>query len=206
MAGLASLTAHELGARYRTGTDTPTQASLGISRLSLDGRLTRRGADGGQGPAVHARDPHHLWVQDPGRLRAALRRHRGRAAVRGGRGPARQAQHGRVRDGLVHRELRVLHHLQPVGPGPRAGRLLRRRLRGGGRGHGAAHPRHRHRRLDPAAGRVLGRGRPRAQQPAPRPPPRQPPLPHAPPPTVPSPSPRRSTRSVPSPATRRTRR
>ena len=30
--------------------------------------------------------------------------------------PARQDQHGRVRDGLVHRELRLRPHAQPVGP------------------------------------------------------------------------------------------
>ena len=45
----------------------------------------------------------------------------------------RQDEHGRVRHGLVDRELGLLPHAQPVGPRPRARRLVRR-LRGGGRG------------------------------------------------------------------------
>ena len=46
---------------------------------------------------------------------------------------ARQAEHGRVRDGLVHRELRLRPDPQPVGPGARARRLVGRLGRGGGR-------------------------------------------------------------------------
>ena len=48
----------------------------------------------------------HLRLEDPRKLRPALRRHRDRAAQTRGRGDRRQAQHGRVRDGLLHRELR----------------------------------------------------------------------------------------------------
>ena len=43
-----------------------------------------------------------------------------------GTGDARQDQHGRVRDGLVHRVLGLRPDQQPVGPGPHPGRLRRR--------------------------------------------------------------------------------
>ena len=67
----------------------------------------------------------------------------------------RQDEHGRVRHGLLQRDVRVRRHPQPVGPGARARRLVRRLGRGrGGRG-GPARAGHRHRRLHPAAGRLL---------------------------------------------------
>ena len=71
---------------------------------------------------------------------------RGRAADPG------QDQHGRVRDGLIHRALGLRPHPQPVGPRPDP-RRLRRRV-GGGRGgvRGAARDRHRHGWLHPSAG------------------------------------------------------
>ena len=63
-----------------------------------------------------------------------------------------QDQHGRVRDGLLHRALGLRPHAQPVGPRPHP-RRLRWRLGGSGGGlRGPAGRRHRHRRLDPAAG------------------------------------------------------
>ena len=77
------------------------------------------------------------------RLQAGRRDHR------------RQDQHGRVRHGLLHRELRLRAQPQPVGPGPDPGRLVRRVGRRGGRVRGAAGHRHRHRRLDPPARRGL---------------------------------------------------
>ncbi len=46
-----------------------------------------------------------------------------RAAARGRHGDPRQDQHGRVRDGLVHRVLGLRPDAQPVGPGPHPGRL-----------------------------------------------------------------------------------
>ena len=61
---------------------------------------------------------------------------RRRAAARRGRRDGRQDEHGRVRDGLVDRELRLLPDAQPVGPRPRAGRLVRRFRGGGRRGRG----------------------------------------------------------------------
>ena len=63
----------------------------------------------------------------------------------------REDEHGRVRDGLLHRELRVRADAQPVGPDARAGRLGRRL---GGSGLGRPRPvgaRLRHGRLDQAA-------------------------------------------------------
>ena len=75
----------------------------------------------------------------------------GAPRARGGHGPARQDQHGRVRDGLVDRALRVRPDPQPVGPRAHP-RRLRRRLRGIRRElRGAARARQRHRRLDPPA-------------------------------------------------------
>ena len=75
------------------------------------------------------------------------------AAARRRPADPRQDQHGRVRDGLVHRALGVRAHPQPLGPRPDP-RRLRRRVGRGRRGvRGAARDRHRHRRLDPAARR-----------------------------------------------------
>ena len=73
--------------------------------------------------------------------------------ARGRPADPRQDQHGRVRDGLLHRALGVRRHAQPVGPHPDPGRLRRRLGRGGGRLRGADRARHRHRRLDPPARR-----------------------------------------------------
>ena len=44
----------------------------------------------------------------------------------GGRHPAGQDQHGRVRDGLLHRELRLRRLAQPLGSEPDPRRLIRR--------------------------------------------------------------------------------
>ena len=67
--------------------------------------------------AVDRRQP------DPRGLSWHLRRPHRAAAGRGRRRGARQDQHGRVRDGLVDRELRLRADGQPVGSRPRAGRL-----------------------------------------------------------------------------------
>ena len=75
--------------------------------------------------------------------------------VERGRAAAGQDEPGRVRDGLLDRELRLRPGAQPVGPLARARRLLRRlRRRGRGR-RGAVGDRHRHRRLDPPARRAV---------------------------------------------------
>ena len=67
------------------------------------------------------------------RLRAPLRQHRRRpAAGRRGHQPG-QAEHGRVRHGLVQREQRLQAGAQPLGARSRAGRLVGRVGGGGGR-------------------------------------------------------------------------
>ena len=109
-----------------------------------------------EGARGDGREPH------PGGLRRAVRRAYRRAAGRSRRDRRREDEHGRVRDGLLDRALRVRPDAQPVGPDPGPGRLLgwvgRR-----GRGRAcAARDRHRHRRVDPAAGGAHGHGRPQA--------------------------------------------
>ena len=89
------------------------------------GRARRRPA-GHQGHLLHARGRDDVRVEDPARLRAALRIDRDRAPGRGGRRDARQAQHGRVRDGLVEREQRVQAGAQPVVARARARRIVGR--------------------------------------------------------------------------------
>ena len=92
--------------------------------------------------------------------RAAVRRD-GHATPQGRRGGhPRQDEHGRVRDGLLHRALCVRADAQPVGPRPHPRRLRRGVGCRGGVLPGARGDRHRHRRLDPAARRRDGdRGR-----------------------------------------------
>ena len=112
-----------------------------------------RRSDRGQGRHHHQGHAHHCGLAHPRGLGAAVRRHR-HATPQGGR-PAhpRQDQHGRVRDGLVHRALRLRPDAQPMGHRPHP-RRLRRRLGGCGRRvRGPARDRHRHRRLDPPARR-----------------------------------------------------
>ena len=82
-------------------------------------------------------------------------------ALQGGR-PAdpRQDQPGRVRHGLVDRELRLRADPQPLGSRARPGRLLRRLGGGGRRRARALGARHRHGRLGQAARLALRRRRP----------------------------------------------
>ncbi len=88
----------------------------------------------------------------------AVRRHRGDPAAGRRGGDDRQDQHGRVRHGVLHRELGVRHHPQPARHHPGPGRVVRRIGGGGGRrvrpdGLGL-----RHRRLHPPAGRPVRGG------------------------------------------------
>ena len=112
-----------------------------------------RRADRGEGHRLHAGPAHHRRLPDVGGLGAALRRH-DRAAPQGRpHADPRQDQHGRVRDGLLHRALRLRPHPQPVGRHPHP-RWLRRWLRRrSGRAPCPAGDRLRHRRLHPPAGR-----------------------------------------------------
>ena len=110
-----------------------------------------RGPAGAQGRVHHHRHADHLRVEDPRGLALAVRRDGDRAAARRGHPDPRQDQHGRVRDGLVDRELRVRPDPQPVGRRPGARRLGRRQRGRAGRVPGAAGHRLRHRRFDPPA-------------------------------------------------------
>ena len=122
------------------------------------GRARGRPA-GREGHLLHARGRDDLRVEDPARLRPALRVD-GDGASRGcGRRHAGQAEHGRVRDGLVEREQRVQAGAQPLVARARARRIVGRI---GGRDRGVAVrgiDRHRHGRIDPAAGRAVRRRR-----------------------------------------------
>ena len=81
-------------------------------------RAAGRRAAGSQRRVHHHGHAHHLRLAHPRQLAAAVRRDRDPAAAPGRRGAAGQDQHGRVRDGLLHRELGVRAVPQPVGPGP----------------------------------------------------------------------------------------
>ena len=78
------------------------------------------------------------------------------------RAAARQDQPGRVRDGLLERELGLRSGAQPVGSRPRPGRLLGRQRRGRRRRPRAVGDRHRHGRLDPPARGAVRDRRPEA--------------------------------------------
>ena len=122
----------------------------------------RGGAARDQGRALHARPPHDVRLAHPRGLRAPVRRDRRRAPGRRRRHRPRQDQLRRVRDGLLDGELRLPRDPQPLGPRPRAGRLVGRlRRRRGGR-PGGRRPRHRHRRVGAAARRPLRRRRAQA--------------------------------------------
>ena len=68
---------------------------------------TRRRAGRGQGQHRHARAADDLRLADSRGVRQPVRGDRRHAAARSGRDHRRQDEHGRVRDGLVHREQRV---------------------------------------------------------------------------------------------------
>ena len=74
---------------------------------------------------------------------------------RGRRPAARQDQPGRVRDGLLERELGLRAGTQSVGPHPGSRGLLGRERRGGGGRSCTVGARHRHRRLDSPTGRAV---------------------------------------------------
>ena len=115
-------------ARQRRTTRWPRRADVDARRAAgEDAARARRRADRGQGRRRHQGPADDRRLEDPRGLGPAVRRDARRADQ--GRGPAdpRQDQHGRVRDGLVHRALRVRQHPQPVGPRPDPRRLRRRR-------------------------------------------------------------------------------
>ena len=102
VAGIGALAAAEDVDRKRAAGE-PLGPLAGVPLALKDVMTTARHAD-------------DLRIEDPRRLAAALRRDGHQAAARGRRHHPRQDQHGRVRDGLVHRELRLRPDPQPVGP------------------------------------------------------------------------------------------
>ena len=139
------------GGRRGCGRQTPGGA------FALGGRAHRS-----QGHLLRQRHGDHLCLADPQRLHPPIRRHDHRQVA--GRRPdlPGQAQHGRVRDGQLHRELRFQDHAEPLGPWPGAGRLQRRLRRLRRRRRGPLGPRHRYRRFHPAAGLAVRGGGPQA--------------------------------------------
>ncbi len=69
-----------------------------------------------QGQHVHRRHQDDLRVEDPGELHPALRCDGRQEAEAGRRRDLRQAEHGRVRHGLVDGEFRLLCDEEPLGP------------------------------------------------------------------------------------------
>ena len=109
---------------------------------------------GAQGRLHHGRHADDVRLEDPCGLALAVRRDGDRAAARGGNPDPGQDQHGRVRDGVVHGELRVRPDPQPLGRRAGAGRLRRWQRGGARRVPGAAGHRLGHRRVDPPARRA----------------------------------------------------
>ena len=100
-------------ARRRPSRSTPTlhwsQELLDAEAARVDA-MPRAGplagaADRAQGQHRHHRAADHLRLPDSGGVRLALHRDGGEPAARGRRDDRGQDQHGRVRDGLVHRAL-----------------------------------------------------------------------------------------------------
>ena len=130
-------------------------------RLPVGGRRAERRAGDGPlaGVPLAVKDlfcvegvPSYAGSRDPRGLPPAVHRDQRAQAARRGRARARQDEHGRVRDGLVERELGLRPGPEPVGPRARARRVVRRLGRRRGGGQRAVGDRHRHRRLDPPAG------------------------------------------------------
>ncbi len=135
----------------------------GGSRRGIRPRPARRTAAAAAGhPAGHQGcdqrrgSAHHLRLAYPRRVRAAVHRHRCEPAAAGGRRDPGQDQHRRVRDGLEHRELGLLHHPQPVGSRAGARRVERRQRRCHCRGGVPGRAGHRYRRQRAPAGRFCG--------------------------------------------------
>ena len=99
------------GARPRPGPPPGRGARPGRAGAA-SGRRPHRA----QGRARPRGPAHHLRLAHPRGLPAALHRDRGRAPGGGGRHRGRQDEHGRVRDGLVHREQRLQEDEESLGP------------------------------------------------------------------------------------------
>ncbi len=98
---------------------SPAQQAAAVDEAVAAGRDTGRLA----GVPIALKDnmctqghPDDVFVEDPRRLEAAVRRDDRRSAARGRRRPDRQDEPRRVRDGLEHRELGVRPDAQPARP------------------------------------------------------------------------------------------
>ncbi len=121
-----------------------------------------RGAGWAQGSRLRKGRPGHGRLEDSRGLCRPVRLDRDRSPSQGRCGLPGQDEHGRVRDGIVHRALRLRPNRQPVGPHPRSGRKLRRLCRRRGRFPRPSCHRNRHRREHPPARVDVRRGRPQA--------------------------------------------
>ncbi len=150
----------ELGAFLLSLTDSAIERALSLDRLPRE-RARAPSWRSHRRERHHRRrgHPHHRGLAHSGRLRLSLQRDGNRTTFRRRGGHPGKDEPRRVRDGLVHRELRVPDHEEPVEPGPGPGRLERRIGGGGCRASRASGARNRHRRLDPPARRALRRRR-----------------------------------------------
>ena len=150
-------------ASSRSGRDqrVPARRSRGDPAQRRDARscptpdAAARRAPRDQGPALDQGHADHLCVAHPRGLPPRLRRDGRRARPRRRAGQPRQGQHGRVRDGLVQRDLGLRPRAQPVGSHEGARRQLGRQRRGRGWRLRPVGARLRHGWLDPPAGRPV---------------------------------------------------
>ncbi len=130
---------------------SPTRRAADASDRRRRRRPAHRHPDRAQGRADDRGHAHDLRLADARELRRALRRARRRGPEARRHRARRQDEHGRVRDGLVERDLVLRPGEESLEPRVRAGRQLGR-LGGGGRGAARRRrDRHRYRRLDPPA-------------------------------------------------------
>ena len=139
-----------------TRTSTPSPGSPeDLPRGPAQRRPAARRPARRQGPLLHRGRAEPGRLEDPRGLPAAVHGDGRRPPAGRRRDAARQDEPGRVRDGLLERELRLRPGPQPVGPLARPGRLVRRQRRRRRRRARAVGARHRHGRLDPPARRAL---------------------------------------------------
>ena len=108
-AGAERLRAGDAGARRWPWPRRPTRGSR-----PGEARAAGRRAAGDQGPVLHRGRAHPPPARRSSAIHAALRIHRHRQPLARRRGDAGQAQHGRVRHGLVQRDQRLRAGGQPL--------------------------------------------------------------------------------------------
>src|SRR5882724_2632591 len=130
------------------GGSDPARASIGRGAAP---RSPPRCSARVQGSLRREGTPHLLWHANPGLLSVRARLHGGGAAVTGGRGNARQAQHERAGHGPLWRQCPSRRCPEPVAARPYHGRLLEWVSRSGGCSFVRGRTRQRHRRLHQTA-------------------------------------------------------